>query len=79
MSESDFSRGDFFCFSKCSAMASTSANVESSWVFNSRFDPVEDARLSCDVESLASMSGLTGKRLRGPAEAETAAAAAAMA
>ena len=72
MSESDFSRGDFFCFSKCSAMASTSANVESSCVFNSLFDPVDEARLSCDVESLASISGLTGKRLRGPAAAAAA-------
>ena len=34
-SDTDFSRGAFFCFSKCSAIASTSAKVESSWDFNS--------------------------------------------
>jgi len=67
MSERDFASAGFFCFSKCSAMASTSAKVESSWVLSSRLEPVDEARLSCEVESLASISGLTGKRLRGPA------------
>ena len=54
----------FFCFSKCSAMASTSAKVESSWVLSSRFEP-EELKLSCEVESLASIEGLKGRRLLG--------------
>jgi hypothetical protein len=35
VSEVDFSSGGFFCFSKCSAMASTSASVESNCVLSS--------------------------------------------
>lgn len=60
----DLAKDGFFCFSKCSAMASTSFNVESSCVFSSWLLPVE-ARLSCEVESRASMDGFTGNRLRG--------------
>ena len=54
----------FFCFSNCSAIASTSAKVESNWVLSSRFDP-DELKLSCEVESLASIEGLKGRRLRG--------------
>ena len=57
-------RRGFFCFSNCSAIASTSAKVESNWVLSSRFDP-EELKLSCEVESLASIEGLKGRRLRG--------------